>query len=137
MVTLSGKTIDEVNALGDKEFASFAGDVLWGITSDALEFEYEGDNTLQMGLVMDPADASGISVRFLPALTESIIRTYAASPMRCEERLPRLPAAPRDGARRPTLKQEYERLRGLLATPAVRPQSRALAKVKLANRVLR
>ena len=35
VVTQSGMTIDEVLALPPREFAKFAGDVLWGITSDA------------------------------------------------------------------------------------------------------
>ena len=135
VVTLSGKTIDEVNALGDKEFASFAGDVLWGVTTDATKFEYEGDNTLEMGLVLDLNSAAGIKCKFLPMLTESIIRTYAAAPMREETRLPRVPAGPKD-AKRLSPKQEYARLKDLLEAPGAREQCRAIAQAKLENHVI-
>ena len=135
VITLSGKTIDEVNALGDKEFASFAGDVLWGVTTDATKFEYEGDNTLEMGLVLDLNSAAGIKCKFLPMLTESIIRTYAAAPMREETRLPRVPAGPKD-AKRLSPKQEYARLKDLLEAPGAREQCRAIAQAKLENHVI-
>jgi hypothetical protein len=54
VVTHYGGTIEDVMALPDRNFAQIAGDVLWGLTSDADGAPYESDRTLVPAITLNP-----------------------------------------------------------------------------------
>lgn len=77
VLTHGGLTIEEALKLPDREFARLAGDVLWGLTSDADGCPYEPDRTLAMGIAIDPMN--NLTFGLFPQTSEDIGLPYAQS----------------------------------------------------------
>lgn len=132
VLTHSGQTVEQALGLPDRVFARLAGDVLWGLTSDADGCPYEPDRTLAMGVALD--DHFNLTFGLQPVTTENIGKPYAQSTFIGRDMTPQtrpdLRAEPGLGKapRKADSRSEFQRLAGILHAKPYEQLPRALAQ---------